>query len=274
MEGFKISGKKITNVEKAFLAEKGLKWCSKCKSAKSFDLFVKNPQTADGFNGTCKECNKQARIDNLEYRKQRDKLYYQKNCEVKKQQSAGYRKAHPEKILEMRKTYYSENRDLILQRNEIYRQANREKVASKQKEYWGVRIDYKKVKAKEWRSKSLEKLAAYNRNKYHTNLNYKLRCICRGIVRRMYLAINQPKNDTTNETLGYSPKQLKEHIEKQFKEGMTWDNYGDWHIDHIIPLASAKTLIEGKYLSRLENLQPLWAEENLSKGSRLDYQIE
>lgn len=51
---------------------------------------------------------------------------------------------------------------------------------------------------------------------------------------------------------------------------MTWDNYGEWHIDHIIPISSAKSLYDGIRLSQLENLQPLWAEENILKGDKLD----
>lgn len=62
---------------------------------------------------------------------------------------------------------------------------------------------------------------------------------------------------------------LKQHLEKQFKSGMNWNNHGTyWHVDHKVPLASAKTLEEVKNLSHWSNLQPLTAKENLSKGSR------
>ncbi len=50
---------------------------------------------------------------------------------------------------------------------------------------------------------------------------------------------------------------------------MNWDNYGEWHIDHIIPISKAKTLEDGKFLSRLENLQPLWALENQVKYNKI-----
>jgi len=49
---------------------------------------------------------------------------------------------------------------------------------------------------------------------------------------------------------------------------MSWDNYGEWHIDHIIPISLAKTLEEGIILSKLENLQPLWAKENILKSNK------
>jgi hypothetical protein len=77
------------------------------------------------------------------------------------------------------------------------------------------------------------------------------------------------KINKTKEILGYSPIQLKEHLEKQFKKGMSWDNYGEWHIDHIIPISLATTLEEGIKLSQLDNLQPLWAEENMFKSNKI-----
>ncbi len=69
--------------------------------------------------------------------------------------------------------------------------------------------------------------------------------------------------------VGYSSSDLKECLEKQFKTGMTWENYGKWHVDHIIP-AIYFNLKDGdhneiKRCWELENLQPLWAHENLIK---------
>ena len=66
--------------------------------------------------------------------------------------------------------------------------------------------------------------------------------------------------------LGYSAAKLKHHIEKQFLEGMTWENHGEWEIDHIKPLALANTEKETYELCHYTNLQPLWAIENLQKG--------
>jgi len=66
--------------------------------------------------------------------------------------------------------------------------------------------------------------------------------------------------------IGCSKEELKWHLEKQFKPGMTWDNYGKWHVDHIIPLYTAKTEQEVYKLYHYTNLQPLWAEENLRKN--------
>ena len=70
--------------------------------------------------------------------------------------------------------------------------------------------------------------------------------------------------------MGYDKNILKRHLEKQFKDGMTWDNYGEWHIDHIIPLSffeyKSTNDIEFKYCWSLYNLQPLWKEDNHHKN--------
>jgi hypothetical protein len=89
---------------------------------------------------------------------------------------------------------------------------------------------------------------------------------------KSYLTIkNISKKNRTFDIIGCTPDFLKEHLERQFKEGMTWDNYGyyGWHIDHVIPLSSGKTEEEIYKLCHYTNLQPLWAEENLKKSNKL-----
>lgn len=89
---------------------------------------------------------------------------------------------------------------------------------------------------------------------------------------KLFLKSNKiTKKNTTFGYVGCNPKELKEHIEKQFKDGMCWENYGyyGWHIDHIIPLSSAKTEKEVYELSHYTNLQPLWADENYKKSNKI-----
>jgi hypothetical protein len=76
------------------------------------------------------------------------------------------------------------------------------------------------------------------------------------------------KSHRFNNFIGCSKEKLKEYIESQFKEGMTWENHGKWHIDHIIPLSSAKTQEDLIRLSNYNNLQPLWQKDNILKGNK------
>ena len=79
------------------------------------------------------------------------------------------------------------------------------------------------------------------------------------------------KNNSSLKLIGITPIELKEHLEKQFTQDMSWDNYGfyGWHIDHIIPLSSAKTEEDIYKLCHYSNLQPLWAEDNFKKSNKI-----
>ena len=76
------------------------------------------------------------------------------------------------------------------------------------------------------------------------------------------------KTDTTEKILGYKSAELKEHIERQFLDGMSWSNRSEWHIDHIIPVSHflKKGVADPKVINCLTNLRPIWAKDNLKKG--------
>jgi len=102
----------------------------------------------------------------------------------------------------------------------------------------------------------------------------KIRENLRGRLRRLLKnsLINSHRNIKKSSLVGCDRIQLKTHIEKQFTTGMTWGNYGKWHIDHIKPLA-AFNLAEIKQLkeaTHYSNLQPLWAKDNFYKGDKYD----
>lgn len=81
------------------------------------------------------------------------------------------------------------------------------------------------------------------------------------------------KSSKTYEILGADWATVKTHIESKFRIGMSWENHGygvdKWHVDHIVPLAAAKDDNELISLMHYKNLQPLWQQENQSKGGRL-----
>mgnify|MGYP000913227399 CR=1 FL=1 len=76
------------------------------------------------------------------------------------------------------------------------------------------------------------------------------------------------KRSATFDLLGYTPADLTAHIERLFVDGMNWSNRSLWHIDHIIPISSARTESDVIRLNQLSNLRPLWAIDNLRKGAR------
>ena len=143
------------------------------------------------------------------------------------------------------KEYYLKNKDHLNAQTIKRRQENREK-------YLAYQYEYRKA-----RSKKDPKF------KLLSNMRKK---ICK---------ILKSKNKSTIELIGCSPGELKKYLESKFKPGMTWENYGvkGWHVDHRIPLVSAKTRAELEKLCHYTNLQPLWARENLSKNGKMPFEV-
>ena len=105
------------------------------------------------------------------------------------------------------------------------------------------------------------------RNKNRNNANFKIR---RNISGRLWASLRGiAKSKSTFKFLGYSVTTLMSHLERQFKDGMTWENYGDWHVDHKRPCCTFNfTSIDCEDVKTcwsLNNLQPLWAIENRKK---------
>ena len=124
-------------------------------------------------------------------------------------------------------------------------------------------VNYYKINPKKKYKRTKEQsLDRYKKNKVNMNFS-----------RRMRQALNGLKQGTSwKELVGYDVIQLKQHLEKQFTSGMTWNNYGEWHIDHKKPISKFNIISvndkEFKECWSLDNLQPLWEKDNLSKGVR------
>lgn len=110
---------------------------------------------------------------------------------------------------------------------------------------------------------------AKNKQRRMTDSHFK---ISSNLRHRLNQAIrNQQKSGSAVSDLGCSIPALKLHLEEQFQPGMSWKNYGQWHIDHIKPLASFDLTDREDFLqaNHYTNLQPLWAEDNLRKGDNV-----
>ena len=148
-----------------------------------------------------------------------------------------------EEMLESRRSWGRKNKKWLSQYNKEYREKNRAKISAKQLDYMKKRLSDDPL----------------------FYLKHKLAARMRDTLRdRGY-----NKTKTTIEALGCTIEYFHEHIEKQFLKGMTWDNRDEWHLDHIIPISSAKNEQEVYALSHFTNIRPLWAKDNLSKGAKL-----
>jgi hypothetical protein len=161
---------------------------------------------------------------------------------------------------EYRKEYYQLNRAKELENDKKWRNSNKNKKA---------------IQVKKWAKKNQDKIREYSRRgavKIRSSVSGRINDAMSSAV---YRSLKGKKGKVHwEDVVGYSVNELKDHIEKQFLNGMTWENYGKytWHIDHIKPIVSFKITsnedVAFKECWGLKNLRPLWAFDNHSKGAR------
>ena len=151
-----------------------------------------------------------------------------------------------------------------------YRGCPKFKEHRKSKEYAEAQKKYRaseKARLKRNEYNRSEKAKESHRKRYGSNVQFKLACLLR---RRLLSALKRNRRVGSGvKDLGCSIEELKVYLEKQFKDGMSWENHGEWHIDHIKPLSKHDLTKRSQVLKacHYSNLQPLWKFENLSKGT-------
>ena len=217
------------------------KKCSKCEVLKSLEQFPNDPKYLDGKRRTCKECRKPKWIP-----KENETLF----CNTCKEQK-GYN-------LFAKRGYHKPSicKSCLNSRDRSIRASDPESYNKKIREIYQIRKD----KINETRRKTLQKRRDED-PKYRAMMA--LHC-------RLYMAVKE-KTGKTLELTGCSKEDLYKHLESKFTKDMTWENYGEWHIDHIRPCASFNLIDhdQQKACFHWSNLQPLWARDNIRKGSKV-----
>lgn len=154
--------------------------------------------------------------------------------------------------------------------------ANKAKFLARGKAWRTAHKESEKSRAAAYRANNLESVREYHREyakeRRVSDPLFRLAAVCRTRIRN---GVSSEKRVLTrsSELIGCSWGELKVHLESNFLEGMTWDSHGngsdDWHVDHKIPLASAKTADDLRAFCHFSNLQPLWATVNRSKGATM-----
>ena len=270
-----------------------MKKCSKCQKEKDFIEFNKNKGNKDGLHHQCKDCKR--KVD-VQYRAEK-RLANQENeidysgsaycCVCKKEKSK--REFNKNRNTSTGLTYECKSCQSI--RSSSYYENNREDSLIKMKVNYLLKRDYKLKKAKEYVEKNRLKVNEYQKkyqkeNRETVNKNkreytskrkledplYKFKINVRSMVYcsfKRYNSNNYIKSKKTEEILGCDMDFFTKHISSLFQEGMSLSNHGEWHLDHITPLASANTEEEIIKLNHYTNIQPLWAADNMSKGKKI-----
>jgi hypothetical protein len=162
--------------------------------------------------------------------------------------------------------YLSKNAEHYSAKKKDQYQKNKDKILSYMKERYAVKID--QIKAYRSSDKVKKRKRMCQMQKYRNDPIENISARIRARLREALRGKGYTKKSQTNEIIGCTWDFLKAHIENQFKEGMGWHNRNLWHLDHIIPIASAKTEDDIMRLNHYTNLRPLWAKENLQKSSK------
>ncbi len=278
-----------------------MKICGHCKFEKPNCEFNKNKRTKDKLSSWCKSCTKQYQVNNKDKIVARKKLYYKNNRETILEKDKYYRENNKEKtaacrskyyennkkeILINKKQYYENNKESLLEQAAEYYENNKDKVLEKRKQDYKDTKDETLIERKLYyennKEKILEDVKKYSntpdgrekikqrrKKRRSTDIKHKL---SRSLIHRLYKALKgNYKSGSAVRDLGCSIGELKMRLERQFEPGMTWENYGEWHIDHIIPISSFNLTDRMEFLEACNwcNLQPLWAADNIKKSNKL-----
>jgi hypothetical protein len=187
----------------------------------------------------CKDCRRQYHI-----------LYYNKNKQL---------------IIDNAKEYYISNKEKKKHYSRLYYKLNKERVAETNKLYRKSTYNYRRFKINETRR-------VYEKKRREDDYLFRLKD---NIRRRINNSLNNSnKKRKSLDYLGCDIEYYKLYLENKFEKQMSWNNYGEWQIDHIIPLSSAKTEDELIKLFHYTNTQPLWKKDNLIKRARYDHTTE
>jgi hypothetical protein len=238
------------------------KFCAKCKTKKDESEFSKNRSNKDGISDRCKECEKQRaieyRLNNPENQRASSKRWRSNYPERQKEIYENYIKKNPHmkgnvRLKEKRKDPIFNEKHLE-QRREYYKE-NVVKLRAKRKDFYYNHKTEERARSNKWKREKMKSDPIFRIKK---NLRDRIRKYMKG----------ESIGKRTFDIIGLNPYDFKIYIESKFVDGMTWKNYGKWHIDHKQSLCQAKTPDEILKFNHYTNLQPLWAEDNLRKNRK------
>ena len=228
-----------------------------------------------------------------EYKKLYEREYRKKNKDRINENKRKNREENIEKYREYGRKYYANNKEKFARGFKSFEE--QERLRKRDREYHMKNKEKRNEWSKNWRLKNLEYVAERNRkhqqdpknrDKYRaywrkslkkklTDPNKKLKHYLRCRIGDFLRGENK-SNESSLNLLGCSIEECWKYLESKFQSGMTRKNYGLWHVDHIKPCSSFDLTDpeQQKICFHYKNLQPLWAEDNLKKGTKLNYDLE
>lgn len=204
----------------------------------------------------CGKCGKQQSLDKFsKFKSSPDGLTYTcKEC-----------------VKEYDKKHYEDNKEVILQEQKVRASTRRDQKAAYDKQWRLIHKQELAVRDQLYFQEHKQEILAKQRQRKVNDPKYKLAALLRTRLWTILSNKTLPKKSKLLDYLGCTLPELLYHLEKQFKPGMTWENQGEWHVDHILPLTPEEPITEEEMYKRCHftNLQPLWAIDNIRKGNKL-----
>lgn len=204
-------------------------------------------------------------------------IYSMLHQQENRQRAAAWARANPGRSQDRCRKWRAEHPERAREYGKTRRVAHPEAVKEAHTRYLSTHPDRDKESHRKYYEAHREQRAAYALSRakrlYRENDEFRLICLLRSRCSKFLVGV---KSARTMQLVGCSVGFLKNHLEEQFKPGMTWENMGEWHIDHIVPLSWFNGLLHNPEYQRIAfhwtNLQPLWAKENLKKHNRFAIQ--
>jgi hypothetical protein len=241
------------------------KKCNKCNENKVYGLFGRDSSKKDGFRTICKSCSSESK-----------KKSYKENRDVILIKQKKVYNSNKEYYLEYARNNREKNKEFNKEYMAVWREKNPDKINQYNKSKYHENPEHSKLRVKEWKSLNYEYCKKYSRDYINKRLNedfiFKIKHNTRTLVRGSFKRSSRNKyvkSNKTEEILCCDMDFFIKHISNLFVDGMSLENHGEWHLDHIIPLASANTEDEIIKLNHYTNFQPLWAADNMSKGKKI-----
>lgn len=238
-------------------AKDNLKICKKCNIEKEVSNFYSCATCFDKYQGNCKMCSKE--YTSSDYIKTTDI----KKC-IKCELELSYLLFSKNK--RSRDGYTNTCKKCVKKANKKWREANKEYIKQEKKNYYNKNKEH-----------VIRKSSEYHLNKLNNNPIYKLISRTRTLIGNSFkrgCEKSFKKPQKSENILGCTMQEFVEHLQSLFTEGMTLENHGNceecWHIDHIVPISSAKTEEDVIKLNHYSNLQPLWRRDNLTKSKKYE----
>jgi len=246
------------------------KVCNTCKIEKDVSEFYKKDK--NNLERFCKKCSNVIRVERESRMRKRflDELPKDKecvNCKCVKPIEEFY-------VSSQRRTIKSEciecfNKSILDKNPNFISKSDPEyKIKKNIKQRERKKIRYHSDP--EYKIKQNIKNRERDKRRYHSDPIFKFKEITRKTVNSHFKKLGYSKPCRTLEILGIDDKGLVKYIEGLFQDGMTWQNRGEWHTDHIVPISIGDTIDEIKYLNHYTNLRPLWKDENLKKSNLIN----